>query len=140
MKTKLSNKVQLVLVIVFLLSLFIGMFSNYYYKYDVYNETIIENFYDKAFYDYADGGVIFGSIIIIACIFMIYMCVSENLRIKREEIPKLFSFSEKLIIKNQFPITYVLPIICSSQTSASKMPSASSLRMSSLPRQPTPMM
>ena len=112
MKTKLSNKVQLVSVIVFLLSLFIGMFSNYYYKYDVYNETITENFYDKALCDYADGGVIFGSIIIIACIFMIYMCVSENLRIKREEIPKLFSFSEKLIIKNQFPITYVLPIIC----------------------------
>lgn len=112
MKTKLSNKVQLVLVIVFLLSLFIGMFSNYYWKYDVYNETITENFYDNALNDYADGGIIFGSIIIIACIFMIYMCVSENLRIKREEIPKLFSFSEKLIIKNQFPITYVLPIIC----------------------------
>lgn len=112
MKTKLSNKVQLVLVIVFLLSLFIGMFSNYYYKYGVYNETITVNFYDNALNDYADGGIIFGSIIIIACIFMIYMCVSENLRIKREEIPKLFSFSEKLIIKNQFPITYVLPIIC----------------------------
>lgn len=112
MKTKLSNKVHIISVIVFLLSLFIEMFSNYYYNFGVHYKTITENFYDKALNDYADGGVVLGSIIIIACILMIYMCVSENFRIKGKKTPKLFSFSKKLTIKNQFPITYILPVVC----------------------------
>ncbi len=112
MKNKLLNKIQRALVIIFLLSLNIDMCSNYYYLYGVYNETVTENFYDKAFSDYADFGVVFGSIIVISCILIIYICVAESYRFKNKTVPKIFSFSEKLVIKNKFPIIYFLPAVC----------------------------
>lgn len=112
MKSKLSNRIQIALVIVFLCSLFVEMFSNVYYCYDVYYKISEMNFYDKALNDYADYGVIWGSIIIIACIVMFYMCIAANFKFKNKNSPKLFTFAEKLTVKGLFPITYLLPIVC----------------------------
>lgn len=113
MKNKLLNTIQIILAPILLASLFIPMFARSEPQDGkVFHITNHYNFYEIASYDFVDYAIIWLTLIIISCFIILYMCKAAMHKFNEKQLPKFFALSNKLVLKDKFPITYFMPVIC----------------------------
>ena len=112
MNNKVFAVIQMLLYPLYFITLFIPFYYEDHHYYDGSTSYQGVSFYDQVLSDGVDFAWFWFVIMLLTSLFTLYMCVSRLADSDTGNLPKFFSFSRKLCVKNRFHLTYLMPVIC----------------------------